>query len=197
LFVTGVNSPFNGVQDIVAAARKRPGKLNFGTINPGSTQNLTAYRFNQTTGIEATVVPYKTIPELITATIRGDMDVAIDYYAGLQPVTGDTRMKVIATTGMERSRLLPNVATVRESGYSDFVVTTWQALAAPRGVPDDVVQKLNEVMVEVARDSDFREWLAKFGMTPGGSTVAEQNAAMAQEVAKWAEVIRKAGLQLQ
>jgi tripartite-type tricarboxylate transporter receptor subunit TctC len=197
LFATDVSSPLNSVEDVIAAARNHPGKLNFGTINPGSTQNLTAYLFKQTTLIEATVVPYKTVPELLTATIRGDVDVAIDYYAGLQPLAGDRRIKVIATTGIKRSPLLPNVATVKDSGYSDFVVTTWQALAAPRGVPEDVVEILNQAMVDVAADPDFRERLAQFGMTPGGNAIAEQNAAMAREIAKWAEVIRNAGLQVQ
>jgi tripartite-type tricarboxylate transporter receptor subunit TctC len=197
LFATGVNSPLNSAQDIVTAARKDPGKLTFGSINPGSTQNLTAHMFKQATGIEATVVPYKTVPELITALIRGDVDVGIDYFAGFQPVAGDTRIKIIATTGVKRNPLLPLVSTVKGSGYPDFVVTSWQGLAAPRGVPDDVLKLLNRAMVEAASDSDFREWLVKYGMSPGGGTMEAQNAAMTQEVKKWAEVIQKAGLALQ
>jgi tripartite-type tricarboxylate transporter receptor subunit TctC len=77
------------------------------------------------------------------------------------------------------------------------VVKTWQALAAPRGIPDDVLKLLNHAMVEAATDPEFREWLLKYGMSPGGSTVEAQNMAMAQEVKKWAEVIQKAGLALQ
>ncbi len=197
LFATGVNSPLNDARDIVAAARKDPGKLRFGAINPGSTQNLTAHRFEQMTGIEVTIVPYKAVPELITALIRGDVDVGVDYFAGFQPVAGDTRLKIIATTGLKRSPLLPNVATVKESGFPDFVVTSWQALAAPKGVPDDIVQKLSSAMIQVSNDPEYAQWLLKYGMTPGGSTVDEQNAAMAGEVKKWADVIQKAGLALQ
>jgi tripartite-type tricarboxylate transporter receptor subunit TctC len=194
LFATGANSPLNSTQDIVAAARKAPGKLTFGSINPGSTQNLTAHLFKQTTGIDVVIVPYKAVPDLITALIRGDVDVGVDYFAGFQPVAGDTRIKIIATTGVKRSVLLPDVATIKESGYPDFVVKTWQGLAAPRGVPDDVVAQLNRAMVEAAADPEFREFLAKYGMSPGGSNIVAQNAAMAQEVKKWAEVIQKAGL---
>ena len=123
------------------------------------------------------------MPDLITALIRGDVDVGVDYFAGFQPVAGDTRIKIIATTGVRRSPLLPFVPTIKESCYPDFVVKTWQALAAPRGIP--------------ATDPEFREWLVKYGMSPGGSTVEAQNMAMTQEVKKWAEVIQKAGLALQ
>jgi len=197
LFATGANSPFNSVQDVVAAARKAPGKLTFGSINPGSTQNLTAHLFQQTTGIDVVIVPYKAVPDLVTALIRGDVDVGIDYFAGFQPVAGDTRLKIIATTGAQRSPLLPNVPTIKESGYPDFVVKTWQALAAPKGVPGDVLKLLNHAMVDAATDPEFREWLKKYGMSPGGNTMDAQNAAMAQEVKQWAEVIQKAGLALQ
>ena len=84
-------------------AHKDPGKLTFGSINPGSTQNLTAHLFKQRTGIDAVIVPYKAVPDLITALIRGDVDVGVDYFAGFQPVAGDTRIKIIATTGVRRS----------------------------------------------------------------------------------------------
>jgi len=194
LFATGAQAPFNSVQDVVAMARKAPGKLTFGSINPGSTQNLTAHLFKQMTGIDVVIVPYKAVPDLITALMRGDVDVGIDYFAGFQPVAGDTRIKIIATTGMKRSALLPDVATIKESGYPDFVVKTWQGLAAPQGVPDDVLKLLNRTMVDAAADPEFREFLAKYGMSPGGSTIEAQNIAMAQEVDKWAEVIQKAGL---
>jgi len=140
LFATGAQAPFSSVQDVVAMARKAPGKLTFGSINPGSTQNLTAHLVKQRAGIDVVIVPYKAVPDLITALIRGDVDVGVDYFAGFQPVAGDTRIKIIATTGVRRSPLLPLVPTIKESGYPDFVVKSWQGLAAPRGVPDDVLK---------------------------------------------------------
>jgi tripartite-type tricarboxylate transporter receptor subunit TctC len=102
LLATGANSPLKSIQDFVTAARSNPGKHAIGTINPGSTQNLTAHRFRQTTGIDMAIIPYKTVPELVTALIRGDVDVGIDYYAGFQPTSGDTRIRIIATTGARR-----------------------------------------------------------------------------------------------
>jgi tripartite-type tricarboxylate transporter receptor subunit TctC len=197
LLATGANARFNSVKDVVEAARKEPGKITLGSINPGSTQNLTVHMFKQITGIEATIVPYKSVPELITALIRGDVDVGVDYHAGFQPVEGDTRIKILATTGERRSTLLPNVPTLKESGYPDFVVSTWQALAAPRGVPDDILQFLNREMVAATADPEFRERLLKTGQSPGGSTIDAVNQSMAHEVKKWADVIAKAGIALQ
>jgi tripartite-type tricarboxylate transporter receptor subunit TctC len=194
LLATGVNSRFGSIKDVVEAAKKEPGRITIGSINPGSTQNLTAHLFKQTTGIEATVVPYRAVPELITALIRGDVDLGIDYHAGFQPVAGDTRLKILATTGEKRSPLLPNVPTLSESGHPGFVVSTWQALAAPRGVPPDVLQFLNREMVAATADPEFRDQLMKTGQVPGGSTVEAVNTSMSREVQKWADVIAKAGI---
>jgi len=197
LLATGVNSRFKTIGDLIDAARKEPGKLTLGSINPGSTQNLTAHLFAQKTGIDAAIVPYKAVPDLITALIRGDVDLGVDYFAGFQPVANDTRIRILATTGEKRSVLLPDVPTVKESGYPDFVVSSWQGLAAPRGVSASIVQYLNGEMVAAAADPEFRQRLLQTGQTPGGSSIEDVNASMQAEVNKWADVIAKAGLVVQ
>lgn len=197
LLATGVNSRFKTIGDLIDTARKQPGKITLGSINPGSTQNLTAHLFQQKTGIDVAIVPYKAVPDLITALIRGDVDLGVDHFAGFQPVTNDTRIRILATTGEKRSVLLPDVPTVKESGYPDFVVSSWQGLAAPRGVPAPIVQYLNGEMVTAAADPEFRQRLLQTGQTPGGSTIEDVNASMQAEVKKWADVIAKAGLVVQ
>ena len=178
LLAAGAKSRFDNIREVVDAAKKEPGKITLGSINPGSTQNLTAHLFKQATGIEATIVPYKSTPELISALIRGDVDVGVNYHAGFQPVEGDTRIKILATTGEKRGALLSNVPTLKESGYPALVVSTWQGLAAPRGVPAGVLQFLNREMVAAAADPEFRERLVKTGQSPGGSTIEAVNASM-------------------
>ena len=79
------NSPYKTLKDLVDAAQKNPGKLNLGAINPGSTQNLSAYLFQQVTGADYTIVPYRTTPDLVTALLRGDVDLGFDFFAALQP----------------------------------------------------------------------------------------------------------------
>jgi putative tricarboxylic transport membrane protein len=197
LFATGTRGPLTSIKDFVTAARNDPGRHAIGTINPGSTQNLTAHRFRQTMGIDVGIIPYKTVPELVTALIRGDVDVGIDYYAGFQPTPGDTRIRIIATTGAKRSPLLPPVPTLAESGIADFVVTSWQGLSAPKGIPDDVLKLLNREIVAASADPELREKLSIFGMTPRGSTVEEMTALMEGEVAKWAGVIAIGNLAIQ
>ncbi len=142
-------------------------------------------------------MPYKSTPELIAALIRGDVDLGIDYFAGFQPVPNDTRLRILATTGVKRSELLADVPTLKESGYPDFVVSSWQALAAPRGTPAAVMQILNREMVQATADPEFSRRLRQTGQTPGGSSIEAVNASMRAEVAKWAEVIKKAGIPLQ
>jgi tripartite-type tricarboxylate transporter receptor subunit TctC len=185
LLATGANSPFKSIKEFVDAAQKEPGKLAIGSINPGTTQNLTAHLFEQRTGVEATIVPYNSTPDLISGLIRGDVDLGIDYFAGFQPIANDTRIRILATTGGKPAELLPNVPTVKESGYPDFVVSSWQALAAPRGVPD------------AAAVPQFRQRLLQSGQTPGGNSIEEVNANMQDEVKKWSDVIQKAGIAMQ
>ncbi len=117
--------------DVLDYAKKNPGKLNLGAINPGSTQNLSAHLFKQMTGIDATIVTYRTTPDLMTGVLRGDIDLAFDYYAAFKGPLSDNKIRVVASADDERNPLLPNVPTVKESGLPDYVVTSWNALSAP------------------------------------------------------------------
>ena len=89
--------------DVVAAARRTPGRLNLGAVNPGSTQNLSAHLLKQVGELDVTIVPYKTTPDLITAILRNDVDVGFDFYAGLQPVIVDNKVRIVATSGEQRN----------------------------------------------------------------------------------------------
>ncbi|MFZ1097726.1 MAG: tripartite tricarboxylate transporter substrate binding protein, partial [Xanthobacteraceae bacterium] len=105
LLAVKADSPLKTLQDVVTAARKDPGKLNFGAINPGSTQNLSAHLLKQVSGVDVAIVPYKTTPDLVTAVLRGDVDVGFDFYAGLQALISDNQVRIIATSGEERNPL--------------------------------------------------------------------------------------------
>ena len=128
------NSPYKSLKDIVDAAKKNPGKLNLGAINPGSTQNLSAHLFQQVTGADYTIVPYRTTPDLVTALLRGDVDLGFDFYAGSAGEIGPGKIRIIATSGEQRDPLLKDVPTAKESGFPDYVVTSWNGVAAPAKV---------------------------------------------------------------
>ncbi len=194
LIATPVDSPYKTVQDIIKAARANPGKLNLAAINPGSTQNLSAHLFKQLTGIDATIVTYRTTPDLITALIRKDVDVVFDFYAGLQSAIADNKINIVASSDEKRNPLLPNVPTAKESGLPDYVVTSWNALSAPAGLPADVLKILNREINAALADPDLQVKAKQFGMNARGSTPEEMRARMARDIERWAGVIDKAGI---
>ena len=197
LLAVKADSPLKSLQDVVTAARKDPGKLNFGAINPGSTQNLSAHLFKQVSGSDVTIIPYKTTPDLITAILRSDVDVGFDYYAALQPVIIDNKVRIVATSGEERNLLLPNVATARESGFPDYIVTSWNGLASAARMPTDVLTVLNGQINAALSDPALRATASKLGMDARGSTPEEMRDRMAADIKKWATVIEESGIEKQ
>ena len=127
-------SPYKSVRDVVDAARKNPGRLNLGAINPGSTQNLSAHLFQQVTGAEYTIVPYRTTPDLVTALLRGDVDVGFDFYAGFQAAIGPGKMRIIATaSGPSRSVARSGAEAAGESGFAAICRCELERACDPRG----------------------------------------------------------------
>jgi len=197
LLAVKADSPLKTLQDVVAAARKDPGKLNFGAINPGSTQNLSAHLLKQVSGVDVAIVPYKTTPDLVTAVLRGDVDIGFDFYAGFQALISDSQVRIIATSGEERNPLLRDVPTAKESGFPEYIVTSWNGLAAAAGVPADTVAILNQHINAALSDPALQATASTLGMDARGSTPQEMRDRMAADVQKWAAVIEKAGIEKQ
>jgi tripartite-type tricarboxylate transporter receptor subunit TctC len=188
------NSPHKTLQDIVDAAKKSPGKLNFGAVNPGSTQNLSAYLFQQVSGALGTIVTYRTTPDLVTALLRGDVDLGFDYYAGFGGALSDGKLRILATAGEERDALLKDIPTVKESGFPQYVVSSWNGVAGPRGLPPDIVAILNNAINRALTDAAVQERARTFGLDARGSTPEGMGDRLANDVAKWRDVIEKAGI---
>jgi tripartite-type tricarboxylate transporter receptor subunit TctC len=188
------SSPYKSLKDVVDAANKNPGKLNLGAINPGSTQNLSAYLLQQVTGANFTIVPYRTTPDLMTALLRGDVDVGFDFYAGFESEIGPGKLRIIATSGEQRDPLLKDVPTAIESGFPQYVVTSWNGVAAPAGVPADVIKVLNADIVRALAEPDLQQKALGLGMVARGSSPQEMHDRMAADITKWHDVIEKAGI---
>jgi tripartite-type tricarboxylate transporter receptor subunit TctC len=197
LLAVRADSPLKTMQDVVAAARRTPGKLNFGAVNPGSTQNLSAHLLKQLGELDVSIVPYKTTPDLITGILRGDLDVGFDFYAGFQPVIVDNKVRIVATSGEQRNPLLPNVPTAKESGFPQYIVTSWNGLASAAGMPADVLAVLNGHINAALSDPGLQEIATKLGIDARGSTPDEMRDRMAADIQKWAAVIDKAGIEKQ
>src|SRR5262249_23294482 len=147
LLVNG-SSPIKTVSDFLATAKANGGRINIGTINPGSTQNLSAELFKSTAGLDAaTIIPHRGSPDVQVALMRNDIAIAFESYAALKGAIESGELRAIATSGMTRS--LPNVPTVRESGLPGYEVVGWNALFAPAGTPADIVGKLNKEITEI------------------------------------------------
>jgi tripartite-type tricarboxylate transporter receptor subunit TctC len=187
-------SPYMSVKQLVEDARKNPGKINLGAINPGSTQNLSAHLFQQITGINCTIVPYRTTPDLVTALLRGDIDLGFDYFAALQPVIGPGKVRIIATTGENRDPVLTDIPTVKESGFPTYVVASWNGIGARAGVPDQITQYLNAEINRSLASPDLQARFRALGIDPSGTTREEMWDRMARDARKWSEVIEKAGI---
>jgi tripartite-type tricarboxylate transporter receptor subunit TctC len=187
-------SPYRKVTDVVEAARKAPGKLNLGAINPGSTQNLSAHLFQQVSGAQFTIVTYRTTPDLVTALLRGEVDLGFDYYAGFESTIGPDKLRIIATSGEMRDPILKEVPTVKESGLPDYAVTSWNGIAAPTGVPAEVIALLSAEIRRALAAPDVQDRMLKLGLDARGGTPQEMHDQMAKDIAKWRAVIEKAGI---
>jgi tripartite-type tricarboxylate transporter receptor subunit TctC len=197
IVATKASGPLQTVADILKAARANPGKLNFGTIAPGSTQNLSAELFKSVAGIDVAMVTYRTTPELVTGLLRGDVQVGFEYYAGLNAAVSGGQLKAAATTGGKRTPALPAVPTVAESSMPDYVVESWNALSGPGGMPGDVVRFLNRVVNDVLNLPEVKEKAMLNGMDVRGTTPEEMQERMKADIAKWSAVIEKAGIERQ
>jgi tripartite-type tricarboxylate transporter receptor subunit TctC len=194
LLATRADAPFRTVAELIDYARKNPGKLNLGAVNPGSTQNLSAHLFRLSTGIDATVVTYRTTPDLITGMLRGDIDLAFDFYAAFKGPLADNKIRIVASADDERNPLLPGVPTAKESGLPDYIITSWNALSAPGGLPKDILAVLNRDIVAALADPDLRAKARELGLNAQGSTPEEMRERMARDIKRWGEVIEKAGI---
>jgi tripartite-type tricarboxylate transporter receptor subunit TctC len=194
LILAQAQSPLRSINDVIAAARANPGRFNVGTINPGSTQNLSAELLKAATGVNMTIVPYRSTPEVLTALLRDDVHVMIESYAALKAPIDDGRVRPIAATGETRSPMLPNVPTLRESGVGAEVVG-WNALVAPAQTPRPIVELLNRHVTTIVAQPDFRQRLIELGTEARASTPEELGARLSADIDKWAAVIKQAGIE--
>ena len=194
LVVTRAGSPLHSIPDVIAAARANTGKLNIGTINPGSTQNLAAELFTSTAELKAAIVPFRTSPDMAGALLRGDIDVAFEFYAAVHGLLADNKLVALASAGLSRTAYLPQVPTVIESGLKGYEVTSWNGLSAPAATPARIIDTLNQAVKDAIALPDIQTRAAEMGMAMRASTPAEMTARMKSDMSKWSAVIDKAGI---
>jgi len=184
------------LQDLVAAG-KAGTKFNVGTINIGSTQHLAAELFKSQTGIDMTIVPYKSSPDVVAALKAKDVQVVFEILPPLLPQIKSGWMKALAVTGERRFPGLPNVPTAAESGLKDYEVTSWNGISAPKGTPPDVVERLNKEINAVVAMPDVKQKLLDLGVEARGSTPQALNQLLVSEIDKWKQVVLRAKIEKQ
>jgi tripartite-type tricarboxylate transporter receptor subunit TctC len=170
-FVANPALPVKNVQEFIAYARARPGKLSYGTLGVGQIPYWGVQLFNRIAGIEAIEVPYKGAPEAIIDMVAGRLDYFFPAVANA--VANRDKLRILATTARVRSAVLPEVPTMIEAGLPGYEMPAWRSIMGPAGLPREIVDVLNRAMVQSLTSADLRERLAKTGSVATPSTPDE------------------------
>jgi len=190
-------SKIGSVRELVAYTKANPDKLNIGTINPGSTQNLAAELFKSMSGIDAQVVPFKATPAVIAALKGGDVQAAFEILAPVIALIRAGALKALAVTSDRRFSGLPEVPTIAESGVPGYQASSWNAVAAPAKTPKPVLERLNGEINAAVAAPEVRKRLGELGVDARAGTPEALRDLLVSEIAKWKGVIERAKIEKQ
>jgi tripartite-type tricarboxylate transporter receptor subunit TctC len=190
ILVVNPNSQYKTIQDIVAAAKAKPGTLTFSSGGIGGSHQLSAELFMQNAGIQMIHVPYKSGSAALTDLMAGNVDMMFDQMYSAVPSIRADKLRPIAITSKKRSPLFPNVPSFAELGYPKVEVLNWQGFIAPAGTPKPIIDTLNKAANEALKDPQLRELMLSQGNEIGGGTPADFAALIKSEAAKWSAVVK-------
>ena len=194
LLVVPSASGLKSVQDLVKAAREKPGKLTYASAGNGGAQHLAAELFAQALKLELVHVPYKGGAPALTDVMGGQVDMMFSAVSASGPHVKGGKLRALATTGSKATVGFAELPTVAGSGVPKFEVYEWNGMFAPKGTPAAVVQRLEKEIRDVMAQPDVQQRLSDLGAEPVGSTSAEFSAFLASETAKWSKVIKDANI---
>ena len=185
--------PVRSMQELVDHARANPGKLSFASPGLGSTQHLSVELLKMMTGTNLVHVPYKAIQQAITEEIAGQIHVVADNMGSILPHVKANRVRGLAVTAPKRSPAMPDLPTVAET-IPGYEITPWSGYIVPKKTPDEIVRRLNAEINKALFSPNVSEKLLAMGSTPIGGTPEQFESHMRSEMAKWAKVLRAAGV---
>ncbi|MES2624793.1 MAG: tripartite tricarboxylate transporter substrate binding protein [Pseudomonadota bacterium] len=194
VLLTSPDSGLSSLQAVLDHAKSSPNGLRIATINPGSTQQLSAELFKSKAGINATVISYRSTPDVLGALIRKEVDLVVDAYTGLKGAIDGGQAIPIAVTGEVRNPAMPDVPTVAEAGVPDYVVTGWNAIYTHKDTPDAVVAKLNAAIAAVTELPAIQSRFLELGVEARASTPEAMQERLLADIAKWRDVMVSANL---
>ncbi len=189
VLVVPASSPLKTVADVIAASKKDPGKMTFASSGNGSSDHLTAEVFWLQTGTSGTHVPYKGGAPAVQDLLGGQVDASFQNVNAVMQHIAAGKLRAIAVTGQKRSAVLPDVPTLAQSGAKGVDVYSWQAVAAPKGLPADVKGKLHAAVVKALADPQIKKQFEEIGIEVVANTPAQAAAFQQAEFARWKNVI--------
>jgi tripartite-type tricarboxylate transporter receptor subunit TctC len=194
LIAANGKSKYQTLTEFMTAARANPGKLNVGTTTVGSTNHLAANLWRSMSGLDVVIVPFRTPGDLVTAVIRGDVDVVIQSFGALKSYVEGGQLRALASTNPQRAAYARDIPTMDEAGVKGFDVVTWNGFYAPANTPADVAAQLNREIRATLGDAELIRRFHDLGLETLPSTPEALQARMQDEIAKWGKVIAEAGI---
>lgn len=186
--------PVQNMRELIALAKKEPGKLNYGSAGVGSSGHLSVALLEHVAGVRLTQVPYKGGGPSVAATISGEVQLSIPVLASAAPHVRAGRVRMLAVTSAKRSQAFPDVPTAQEAGVPGYVYETWFGLFAPAHTPKAIITKLNQATVTALGTKEVRDRLYSQGVEADSSTPAELAKILRDDTATWAKIIKSAGI---
>jgi tripartite-type tricarboxylate transporter receptor subunit TctC len=189
--------PANDLMGLIEVIKKEPGKYNYATVGVGSTQHLIAELFRQRAGLQAQAVSFRTTGEVVTALLRKDVAFAVDLAHAVRGQVASGELKLIAVTTGKRFPSMPNVPTMIESGMPGFEINGWYGMVYPAGVPKEVIDKTHKALTQVLSRDNVKKQLENIGAEAALSSPEAFGKLIAEEVVRWRDVAKQAGLEPQ
>ena len=197
MIVAHPSAPYATLKDLVDAAKREPGKLNWGIPGTGTSQHLTGELFKARIGVDIAGIPYKGSGPMMTDLLGGQVTLAVDSLASALPQIRSGKIRPIAMTVAQRVPQLPDVPTVAELGWPGFDGAGWAGLVAPKGTPQPVLDKLGADVRRALGDPAMRDRIIERGAIPDARNAQAFGAFVAAEIAKWGEIVRRANLRVE
>jgi tripartite-type tricarboxylate transporter receptor subunit TctC len=183
----------NNLQDLIKLAKANPGKFNYASSGNGTPYHMAGELFKYMAGIQMTHIPYKGSAGARTDVLSGQVDMMFDAVTTMSENIKANKVKGIATTGRARSNVLPDMPTMNESGVPQYDAVIWLGLMAPAGTPEAIVSKLNAEINKIVNSADVKATWAKQGAVPMSMSVPVFTKFVADDVAKWANIVKVSG----
>jgi tripartite-type tricarboxylate transporter receptor subunit TctC len=189
--------PARNLKELIALAKAHPGKLNYASAGTGGASHLAGELFKSMAKIDILHIPYKGTALFATDLVSGQVELAFAGVSTTLPLTGTNRLRAVAFTGLQRSDLYPDVPTMAEAGLPGYEYTQWYALMAPAQTPPDIIDSLNATLRKALDDPEVKKRIAADGGTPAPTTPAVLSIYLKSETAKYAKIIKEAGIKLE